>query len=105
MLAVLCAVQSVRATGLSVHEWLGVALIAVFVIHLLLSWNWIAAHTRKFVAAATPRERVNYLLNFGLFVCATVAILSGIMISAIAFPNVGERGRAGFHWHDLHEEA
>ena len=30
-----------RSSGITIHEWLATSLIAVLVVHLLLSWDWI----------------------------------------------------------------
>jgi len=67
------------------HEWLGVAVIAMIFAHLLLSWPWIATSTRNFVTGSN-RTRANYLINLALFGSMTILIVSGILISQYAIP-------------------
>lgn len=81
-----CALQTVRFTGLVVHEWLGLAIIAMVLAHLLFSWNWIATQSRRLFAKQTLRERINYIINFALFATVVAAIFSGILISQKAIP-------------------
>jgi cytochrome b len=68
LLVALLLLFSPRLTGLPVHEWLGMALAGVVALHLLLSWSWISASTRRFAIRTDWRARVNYLLNWLLFV-------------------------------------
>lgn len=37
-----------HSSGLAIHEWLSLSVIAVMTIHLLLSWDWITEITRRF---------------------------------------------------------
>ncbi len=43
-----CAPQTVPATGLVIHEWLGLALVTMVYARLLLSRSWIASNTRRY---------------------------------------------------------
>ena len=81
-----CALQTVRFTGLIVHEWLGLAMVAMVLAHLLFSWSWIASLSRRLLAAQSARARINYLLNLSLFAAVTAVIFSGILISQKAIP-------------------
>jgi hypothetical protein len=80
LLVSFCAVQTVPFTGLVIHEWLGLVMVCMVFAHLLLSWSWISAHTRRMFAAQSARARVNYLLNLGLFFSVTAVVFSGILI-------------------------
>jgi quinol-cytochrome oxidoreductase complex cytochrome b subunit len=102
MLIGLCAVEAVRLAGIPFHEWLGISLIAVFLVHLLLAWTWIEFHTKQYVVQRVTRDRTNYLLNAGLFVVMVITILSGIMISESALPSLGLRPKGNLLWRDLH---
>lgn len=91
-----------RFTGMAIHEWLGVALGAALITHLLLHWNWLTAVTRRFFGAATWRARTNYLLNVLLFVCFTVTLFTGLMISEVALPLFGLQLGHDRLWEQLH---
>ncbi len=89
-------------TGMAIHEWLGVALAGALITHLLLHWNWLVSMTRRFFSAATWRARINYVLNALLFVCFTVALFTGLMISEVALPLFGIQLGHDRLWEQLH---
>lgn len=107
LLVSVCALQTLHFTGLILHEWLGLAVVPLILIHLLLSWNWIAAETRRFLAPQSARARINYLLNLSLFATVTAATYSGILISQMAIPTL-TRTKAStvldYKWDKLHYE-
>ena len=78
MLIAFVALQSWRLTGVVVHEWLSVALIAGLLAHLVLHWSWVATRSKRVLAPRSTRTRVNYALNLTLFIAATVAMVSGL---------------------------
>jgi cytochrome b len=90
LLVVFCALETVPFTGLLLHEWIGLIAAVMVIIHLLLSWTWIATITCRFVSvqqgAATGRTRVNYLLNLALFGIVSILIVSGVIVSRYAVP-------------------
>ena len=67
LLVSVCALQTVRFTGLVLHEWLGLAMVGMVFAHLLFSWSWIASLSRRLFAVQSARARINYLLNLSLF--------------------------------------
>ena len=106
LLASVCALETVPFTGLVIHEWLGLAVIGMVLAHLLLSWSWIAAHSRRWFSAQSTRGRVNYLLNLSLFAAMTALIFSGILISQKAIPALTGTKVApdmDFRWDAIHD--
>jgi hypothetical protein len=102
-----CALQTVPFTGLVVHEWLGLAMVAMVFAHLLLSWSWIASLSRRLFAMQTLRARINYLLNLTLFAAMTAVIFSGILISQKAIPALtGTKAPPDmdWRWDSLHNQ-
>lgn len=108
LLIAVCALQTVRFTGLVVHEWLGLAIIAMVLAHLLFSWSWIVTQSHRLLARQTIRERINYLLNFAFFFIVTAAIFSGILVSQKAIPTLtGTKvppDNMDMRWATLHEQ-
>jgi len=92
-----------RSRGLAVHEWLATSLIAVLVIHLLLSWDWIVQITRRFMGRVNRQARINYILNWLLFIDGAILMLSGFMISEAVMPALGIQLPRNFAWRGLHE--
>jgi cytochrome b len=75
-----------RSSGITIHEWLATSLIAVLVVHLLLSWDWITQITGRFMGKINNQSRLNYILNWSLFIDGTVIMLSGFMMSESLIP-------------------
>ena len=92
-----------RSSGIAIHEWLATSLIAVLVVHLLLSWDWIARLTRRFVGNINNQSRINYILNWSLFIDGSIIMLSGLMISESVLPFLGFSLPRNFAWRGLHE--
>lgn len=92
-----------HSSGISVHEWLATSLIAALVVHLLLSWDWIMQVTRRFFGKTNALPRINYLLNWLLFIDGTVIMLSGFMISESVLPSLGITLPRNFAWRSLHD--
>ena len=102
-----CALQTVPFTGLILHEWLGLAMVAMVFVHLLLSWSWIASQSRRLLTLKSSRERINYLLNLALFACVTAVIFSGALISQEAVPMlIGAKAapQMDWRWDSLHND-
>jgi Domain of unknown function (DUF4405) len=99
MLVSICALQTVRFTGLVLHEWLGLAIVSMILAHLLFSWSWIASQSRRFFTLPSIRARINYLLNLTLFAGITAVIFTGILISQKAIPTlIGMKTAPAMDW-------
>jgi predicted ferric reductase len=103
LLVSVCALESITFTGLSLHEWLGMATIALILIHLLMSWAWIAVSSRRLAATNANRTRINYALNFCLFASVIASMFSGLVLSEVALPAFGLTSAAGdIQWRYIH---
>jgi hypothetical protein len=69
-------------TGLSLHQWLGVALAALALYHLLLHQKWVAAVSERFFGRTSSQARRYYLLDALLMAGFTLISLSGLLISS-----------------------
>lgn len=92
-----------RSSGIAVHEWLATAALAALVVHLLLSWDWIVQISRRFIGRVNLQTRINYILNWLLFIDGSVMMLSGFMISEAVFPALGIELPRNFAWRSLHD--
>jgi hypothetical protein len=92
-----------HSSGIAIHEWLSLAMIAALTVHLLLSWDWIMEISSRFLGKVGGQNRVNYILNWLLFIDGTMIMISGIMISEVALPVMGIQLPAGFAWRRLHD--
>ena len=91
-----------RLTGMTLHEWLGIAFGAAIVAHLVLHWKWLVATTKRFFGRLNGNTRLNYLVNALFFINMTVVIFTGLMISETALPALGIRLSEGGALQRLH---
>jgi hypothetical protein len=98
----LCSLEVVRLTGLTLHEWFGIAMLFGILVHLLLSWTWIYEGARQLAKPRSSRIRVNYFLNFVLFAMMTITIYSGVLISEVAGPAMGLVATTDPRWRTVH---
>ena len=94
-----------RATGQTIHEWLGIAFGVGIITHLLLHWKWIVNVVRRFFSKLPGQVRINSILNSLLFVAVTLIIFSGIMISKVVLSTFGLSGSQDAIWRWLHTNA
>lgn len=88
---------------LPVHEWLTLSMIVGMIVHLLINWDWIIEITRRFLGKLGGQTRINYILNWLLFIDGTLLMISGVMISEIAMPALGVNLQIGDGWSKLHD--
>jgi hypothetical protein len=93
---------SLGFTGIAIHEWLGIGLGVVLLVHLTLHWDWVIRTTRKLFGRG-GRERFVWLVNLLLLVSMTLCITSGILISEVALPGLGITLPASSFWRQMHD--
>jgi 4-amino-4-deoxy-L-arabinose transferase-like glycosyltransferase len=94
--------MNVGFTGLAVHEWLGLAIAVVVVVHLLLHADWIERISRRLTTNAPTKERLRWFVDAGLFVSVGLVIVTGVLISEVALSVIGTHDR---FWRWLHVTA
>ena len=92
---------SLGFTGIATHEWLGIGLGVVLLVHLTLHWDWVIRTTQKLLRW-NGRERFIWLVNLLLLVSMTLCIASGILISEVALPALGIALPASSFWRQVH---
>ena len=92
---------SLGFTGIAAHEWLGIGLGVVLLVHLALHWDWVIRTTRKLLRRG-GRERFVWLVNL-LLLSMTLCIASGILISEVALPELGITLPASSFWRQMHD--
>lgn len=103
MLAFFAVLMSWRLTGVVLHEWIGMALIAMILVHLLVHWGWVEARVAAMLRPA-PRRFGALLLNTAVFAAMGTTIISGLVVSKVVLPN--HLSAASYlHWHGVHESA
>lgn len=103
MLALLPMLMAYSMIGEAAHEWLGLAMVACFIVHQLLNLKWYRALGK---GRYTPVRAVSTVLNLLLVLVLLTQGISGILMSRYAIPISGVGGMSatrtfhllGSHW-------
>lgn len=102
MIATLLAAYFPSATGISLHEWVSVAMASVVLVHLAFNWEWVVGATKRWFANLPMRNAVGEVLNVLMFGATVMVVLSGFMISQAIGPIFGIEASGEQLWHHLH---
>ena len=97
------AVASPSLTGMTIHEWLSLALGATLVVHLLFHWDWVASVSKAFFKKFFHQSRLNFIVNLIFLVTATAAMLSGLLISKSILSTLGIQLNVDHSWETIHK--
>jgi hypothetical protein len=70
-------------TGISLHEWVSIAIIVPLAVHLVVNWEWCVRIARTFMDRLFHASRANFFVDVALLVASVAVMLSGIMVSEI----------------------
>jgi hypothetical protein len=93
---------NVHFTGIAIHEWLGILFAGLLLLHVVFHWDWVVAITKRFFTKALNKDRVNYILNMGLYISFVLIVLSGLMVSKVAMSTLGFDVTPSRYWLGLH---
>lgn len=88
----------VNLTGISLHQWLGLAITILALVHLILHWDWVTAIFTRFFMKSSARARIYLLLDILIMLGAAVMVETGLVISTwfnLDLPNYAD-------WLDIH---
>ena len=71
----------VDLTGISLHQWIGVAVGALAAYHLVTHWNWVSAVTKRLFGHTSGKARLYYLLDATILLGSILMLGSGLVIS------------------------
>ena len=86
-------------TGLSLHEWFGIAFGVALLFHFSLHWEWVV-RTTKGMLTTSGRRRFMWLVNLALLGDLMLCIGSGILITGWRVFGVVFNGNT--FWNNLH---
>lgn len=95
-------VSAPHATGIPLHEWLSILFIPVFVVHLVLNWDWVLRVYRRFLGPLGAATRLNALWDLLLYTVMVFVMISGVLASRAALPAVLTAFVPDAFWNDLH---
>lgn len=82
MTVILILLMMYQRIGSAVHEWIGVAMFVLFIVHHIINRNWIK---NLFRGRYTLFRILQTLLVFLVLLCMLGSMISGIMISRHVF--------------------
>ncbi|MBX9034570.1 DUF4405 domain-containing protein [Gordonibacter massiliensis (ex Traore et al. 2017)] len=101
-LAVYLVAANPALTGIGVHEWLGLAVFVVLLVHAALHFDWIV-DTVKGAAKAPSAVRLGNLLLDALSLAAFVVVtVSGLGVSGSVLASFGLYANGYYFWDPLH---
>jgi Domain of unknown function (DUF4405) len=90
------------STGLSLHEWLCVVLVAPVLVHMVINWDWTVRVSTSFFSRLRRTTRVNLIVDIVLFVFTVAVMLSGFMVSRVFAAAVGFSTTPAPIWYRVH---
>lgn len=109
-LALYAVVSLPALTGVTVHEWLGLAVLVVLVAHGAQHVDFVAgllrpSAPRRKAGGGAPRGIGRLALDAGLLLALAATVLSGVMESGAVLPALGWYAEGYFFWGPLHAAA
>ncbi len=98
-----CAfVANPALTGISVHEWAGLGLLVVFLVHAAMHAGWAADAMRTAFRNPAWARTGNLVLDALIVVVFMVCTVSGLLVSGAVLPAFGYYADGYYFWDPLH---
>lgn len=101
-LAVYAVVASPAVTGIGMHEWIGLGLFVLFVVHVAAHGGWIADTVRAAFSRPSAARMANLVLDALIALALAVCAVSGLFVSGAVLPSFGWFAPGYFFWDPLH---
>lgn len=101
-LLVYLVVANPALTGIGFHEWLGIGLVVVLLVHSVVHAEWIAETVRTSLADPSWARTGNLILDMLALIAFAVVTVSGLMISGAILPTFGLYADGYYFWDPLH---
>jgi hypothetical protein len=89
-------------TGISVHEWLSLAIVVPALVHLVINWEWVMRVAARLFASIRAASKVNLVVDALLFGASVTVMLSGLMVSQVIAAAAGVTAASGGLWSAVH---
>lgn len=103
-LAVYLVVANPALTGIGAHEWLGLGLLLVFLVHCVAHVDWVGSAVSGFRCASWG-TRGNLVLDALILMAFATVTVSGLCVSGAVLPAMGLYAEGYFFWDPLHSIA
>jgi hypothetical protein len=89
-------------TGISVHEWLSLALVIPALFHVIVNWDWVTRVVAAIAEKLRTRSALDLVVDGLLFVATVTVMLSGLMVSQVVSSVMGVTLVPTYTWHAAH---
>ena len=103
-LAVYLVVANPALTGIGAHEWLGLGVLLVFLVHCVAHVDWVGSAVSGF-KDSTWGARGNLVLDALILAAFATVTVSGLCVSGAVLPAMGLYAEGYFFWGPLHSIA
>jgi len=90
------------ATGISIHEWLSLAIVVPALLHLVINWDWVLRIASRVLARARAASKLNLAVDTLLFLATVTVMMSGLLISEVISAAFGLTLSADAIWYAIH---
>lgn len=104
-LAVYLVVANPALTGIGLHEWLGLGVLVVFLVHGAVHVEWILDVVLASRKHSSWMRTGNLVLDVLILVVFMVVTVSGLLISGAVLPTFGLYAPGYYFWDPLHAVA
>ncbi len=101
-LAVYLVAANPALTGIGVHEWLGLAVFVVLLVHVALHFDWIVETVKGAARAPSATRLGNLVLDVLSLIAFVVVTVSGLGVSGSVFAAFGVYADGYYFWDPLH---
>lgn len=102
VLVVYLIVSCPALTGITVHEWLGLGVFVVVLLHCAVHLDWIVESFKSLLKKTSAARKGNLLLDILIGVVCTVVMASGVLMSGAVLPAFGWYADGYYFWNPLH---
>ena len=89
-------------TGITLHQWLSIAIVVPALVHLIVNWEWALRIVRTFIQKLFSASRLNFVVDSALLLTTTAVTVSGFMVSPGLIAPLGIHVAHALEWHLVH---
>lgn len=89
-------------TGIALHEWLGLGVLVVFLVHTAVHYDWVIDVMKRRNKGVSLSRQGNLILDVLLLLTFLVVTVSGLCISGEVLPSFGVYMKGYYFWDPLH---
>ena len=89
-------------TGITLHQWLSIAIVVPALVHLIVNWEWAIRIVRTFLQRLFSASRLNFVVDCFLLLATVTVTVSGFMVSPALIAPFGIHASHPLEWRLVH---